>query len=282
LISRNPHGGTWVPLIVIALVALPFLGGAAYTAYRSLWFQFAAARAEGTVVEVSEGTPSLTVEYRTAGGEVLRTETGGSDYYRHLANGDFVLVFYDPQKPADARVDLWLEHWIVPLILLVPGSLIMLAAWLIGSGFRSNFFSHRKPLATGGVPVQAEFVRVRVGMDMDRLLASRRNVGSFSLTDEDGRCELIHNGEKRDPFDPAVQRELGLRHIVVARGQDPRTGKERFYESEPLENNPQRLLEGSPITVYVDPKRPDVYRMELPGQQKKTSTAKGQSPITKL
>src|SRR6185503_7000773 len=156
--SRNSRvGRTWIPFIVLSLVALPFLAGAAYSAYKSLWFKYAAERAQGTVVEVSQGAPELTVEYRTKSGEVLRTTTAGSDLYRDIARGDSLPVFYDPREPANARVDLWLENWIVPLLLLVPGAIIMLAAGLIGSAFRSDPFGGRK-LAAGGTPVQAEFV----------------------------------------------------------------------------------------------------------------------------
>jgi hypothetical protein len=127
--SWNRHD--WTAIITLALAVVPFLWGAGYMTYRSLWFQHAAARAEGTVVEVSDGTPALTVEYRTAGGEMLRTESGGSDFYRGIARGDFLLVFYDPQNPADARIDLWLEHWILPIITAFPGVLILLSMALI-------------------------------------------------------------------------------------------------------------------------------------------------------
>ena len=276
--------GSWVTGITLTLVALPFLLGAAYTSYRSLWFKYAAERAEGVVVEVSSGTPDLKVEYKTRSGEELRTETGGSDFYKGIGQGDKLTVFYDPRNPKDARVDLWLEHWIFPILLAVPGGIIMLAMVLITSQLRKDPFA-RPRLETGGTPVPAEFMRVRLGVDLD--LDRERAAGDFRLSEQDGRYELVHNGQKRDPYDPAVQRELGLCYIVEARGKDPGTGAERLFESEPLESNPERLLQGRSITVYVDPKRPDIYRMELPFQKKTAArqaapTKARQSPITKL
>lgn len=270
--------GTWTAAITLTLVALPFLWGAGYMSYRSLWFQHAAARAEGTVVEVSDGTPELTVEYRSASGEVLRTETGGSDYYKGIARGDKLTVFYDPQHPKDARVDLWLENWILPLITAVPGILILGTMLLIVTHLRKDPFA-RPQLETGGTLVQAEFVRVRLGVDLD--LDLERAPGDFRLTEQDGRYELAHNGRKRDPYDPAVQRELGLCYIVEARGKDPKTGAERLFESDPLDSNPGRLIQGRTISVYVDPKRPEIYRMELPFQRKAPSKAQS-NPITKM
>ncbi len=207
-----------------------------------------------------------------------RIESGGSDYYKGYARGDKLTVFYDAQNPADARIDLWLEHWILPILVVIPGAVILLAMFLITSHMRKDPFA-RPQLEKGGTLVPAEFLRVRLSVDLD--LDRERAAGDFKLTERDGHYELIHNGEKRDPYDPAVQRELGLCYVIEAKGKDPKTGTERLFESDPLPSNPERLIQGRTITVYVDPKRPEVYRMELPFQKKAPSKAQS-SPITKL
>ncbi len=102
----------------MAALLLPFLLGLGYMCYQTLWFQYAAAQVEGRVVEVkAEGLPSLVVEYRTADGKVLRTGTDGSDAYAGYAVGDPVGVFYDPAQPENVRLDFFLEHWLLPIIL---------------------------------------------------------------------------------------------------------------------------------------------------------------------
>ncbi|HKA46103.1 MAG TPA: DUF3592 domain-containing protein [Burkholderiales bacterium] len=274
--------GSWVTAIVLTLAALPFLWGAGYMTYRSLWFQHAAARAEGTIVEISGGAPALTVEFRTTDGQTRRTESGGSDLNKGYAKGDKLTVFYDAQQPADARLDLWVENWLLPLITAVPGAIILLAMVLIVSTMRSRSPFEKPEFETGGTLVPAEFVRVRISPDFDRAWDTKRAPGDFTLTERNGRWELKHNGKERDPYDPAVQRDLGLCYVVEAKGKDPKTGAERFFESEPLDSNPERLIQGRPISVYVDPKRPDVYRMELPFQKKAAPTKGQASPITKL
>lgn len=276
--------GTWATTITMTLVALPFLLGALYMTYRSLWFQYAAARADGTIVEISDGTPTLTVEFRTTAGETKRTESAGSDLYKDYATGDKLTVFYDPQRPADARLDLWIENWLLPILTLVPGAIIVLAMMLIVRSFREDPFAR---LEKGGTLVQTEFVRVRLGVDMDPEWDLKRPPGDFTLKEEDGRWELVHNGRKRDAYDPAVQRELGLCWLVETRGKDPRNGVDTVFQSEPLSSNPERLLQGvRTIPVYVDPKRPMVYRMELPFQQTRKQPQKPKAamagPITKL
>jgi len=72
---------------------------------------------------------------------------------------------------------------------------------------------------------------------------------------------------------------MSYRFVVHAKGRDPGTGAERLFESDPLDSNPERLLECRTIPVYIDPKRPATYRMELPFQQKPAARS---SPITKL
>lgn len=131
----------WPAAIVLTLAALPFLLGAAYTSCRSLWFQYAAERSNGTVVDTT-ADGELTVEYLNAEEKLFSTKSGGSDYYKGYRPGDKLTVFYDSRNPEDARIDLWLEHWIVPLLLLFPGSIMLLAMVLISSGLAG---SHSKP-----------------------------------------------------------------------------------------------------------------------------------------
>ena len=66
----------WPAAITLTLAALPFLLGAAYTGYRSLWFQYAAERSNGTVVDTTAdgfrvlawvvGIPGLALAYWSA------------------------------------------------------------------------------------------------------------------------------------------------------------------------------------------------------------------------
>lgn len=114
---------------VFLLAALPFLLGAGYMSYRTLWFKLAGERAVGTVVGITSGTPSLVVEYLTASEELFTTESAGSDLYRDIALRDKLTVFYDPRNPSDARLDLFVENWVLPLVVGFFGLFVVLA-WL--------------------------------------------------------------------------------------------------------------------------------------------------------
>jgi len=127
--------GNRTAAIALTLAVLPFLWGAAYTGYRSLWFKYAAERSVGTVAETA-ADGALKVEYLTKDEVLLTTESGGSDYYKGYQPGDKLTVLYDPEDPADARIDLWLEHWILPLLIAFPGVMIMFAMLLIFSHLR--------------------------------------------------------------------------------------------------------------------------------------------------
>ena len=177
------------------------------------------------------------------------------------------------------RWRLWANRWRKSSGFGKVLSIILLAMGLITSSLRKDPFA--KPVfESGGTLVPAEFVRVRLEVDMD--LDRERAAGDFSLTEKDGRYELTHNGQKRDPYDPTVQRELGLGYIVEARAKHPVTGADLLFESDALPSNPERLLEGRTIPVYVDLKRPQNYRMELPLKKSPSLKAQSASPITKL
>jgi len=107
------------------LVALPFVFVVGSMVQRTLWFKFAAERAVGRVVETSGGdAPSITVEYLVRDGRNLRTESDGSIGYRNIARGEAITVFYDPSDPEYARLDLFLENWLAPLLIAVVGGMV--------------------------------------------------------------------------------------------------------------------------------------------------------------
>jgi hypothetical protein len=127
-------------LVTMLLVALPFVAGTGWMTYRSLWYLFAAERAEGTIVEMAQGsTPSLTVEYRRRDGSTQRVETDGSASYTRFNTGDRLSVMYDPERPDRVRVDLIAENWLLVIIVGAITLLIVGTFWLIYRQFNAPF-----------------------------------------------------------------------------------------------------------------------------------------------
>lgn len=112
----------------VAVVLLPFVAAAVYATAQAVWFVSAAARAEGTVVAKSEdGLPSLTVAYMPRGAaEPLQIESDGTESYGAVPLGAKITVFYDAERPAHARLDLFLELWLWPMIFGVLALLVAL------------------------------------------------------------------------------------------------------------------------------------------------------------
>jgi hypothetical protein len=124
-------------LISMSLVLVLFLAPALITTYQALWFQFAAARIEGVVVEIPEDSlPSLVVEFKVPGQPPLRANSDGSDAYADYRVGDRVGVFYDPEQPEDARLDLFLELWLGPIVMGSLALIMGLIMALIARSFR--------------------------------------------------------------------------------------------------------------------------------------------------
>ena len=126
------HRQNRVLLISLALMLSPFVLGTGYLCYQSIWFVYGANRAVGKVVEITnDALPSLVIEYRPKNAKTLRVESDGSESYSAFNVGDTLTVFYDPSDPENARPDLFLELWVMPIIMGFVTCIVLLAVVLI-------------------------------------------------------------------------------------------------------------------------------------------------------
>lgn len=260
---RMEQNGNRVMIAVLLAVSLPCLLGSAYMSYRSLWFQYATQAAQGQIIAKTGDVPELTVAYRTASGQTRQVQSAGSDLYDNFMVGDQLTVYYDAQQPADVRLDLFVEMWLLPLLLGVFGGFFFLPVVFMSAAQLRRWRS-RVDLETQGKIVQADYLGYTMTMDLDRFRKRPGELGSVSLSSENGKHGLVHNGRERDPLDPLVQRELELRFVVQARWRDPATGAEYFFESEPVTENPDKRVRGGKLSVRIDPANPEHYRFEPP------------------
>ncbi|PKM37221.1 MAG: hypothetical protein CVV06_07005 [Gammaproteobacteria bacterium HGW-Gammaproteobacteria-10] len=102
-----------IGLMAMLITLTPFVLITLFLCYKSLWFQYAAERTEGRIVEINvESLPSLVVEYSTAKTGPLHIESDGAEANRAYQVGDELTVFYDPADPNNAKLDLFLELWL--------------------------------------------------------------------------------------------------------------------------------------------------------------------------
>ena len=123
--------------LILLLLGLPF----AFTSYQALWFRFAAAQVDGHVVQINmtgrqKSLPSLVIEYRAADAKPMRIETDGTAANASYKVGDRLRVFYDPARPENARLDLFLELWLGPVVLGALLAIVGLIAALIARGLK--------------------------------------------------------------------------------------------------------------------------------------------------
>lgn len=269
--DEEPRANRGMSGLLLA-IALPCLLAAGWLLGLALWDRSFAQQAVGRVVEISGEVPALTVEFDAGEATMRRVVSAGSDLHGNYAVGDRIHVWFDPQRPQAARLDLFIDNWLFPLMLGVFGGFFALPLLFVPE-LRPFRGSRRKALAAGGSRVQAEFDGIRPVLDLRAMRRLARSPGSVSLEQQNGQYRLLHNGQPRDPFDALVQRELGLRYVLQARWTDSRSGIEYFFESAPLDENPERHARGRTIPVFIDPQDPQRYRMDL-------SFLPGQSPAT--
>ena len=126
-------------LIMLSLMLLPFLFGTIYLCYQSLWFTYAAERALGQIVEIkNDGLPSLVIEYQPVNGEALRIESDGSESYAAIKVGDTLTVFYQADKPENARIDLFMELWLGPIVMGFITGIVLVMVLLIARAMQTT------------------------------------------------------------------------------------------------------------------------------------------------
>lgn len=67
----------------------------------------------------SSSTQMLIVEF-TVNGETYTVKSYSTYPIGRFALGDSIEVLYDPDDPATAQIDLFMEHWFTPILSTLP------------------------------------------------------------------------------------------------------------------------------------------------------------------
>ena len=125
-------------LIALVLMLLPFVSGTLYLCYQSFWFVLGAERAQGEVIEIkNDKLPSLVVEYQPRDGVVYKIESDGAESYQSFKIGDRLTVFYEADDPENARLDLFWEIWIGPIVMSAITGIVILLVVMIARSIKS-------------------------------------------------------------------------------------------------------------------------------------------------
>jgi hypothetical protein len=129
------------PLLIgsgFVLLGLLLLAGGFFFYGRTAKFRQRAIATEGVVCDLQVGETSdgddvyhPVFRYRTREGHeyTIRSDTGTNPPGFKI--GQSVGIFYDPDKPSDARIDTFAQLWLVPLILLLAGTLICIVGTIV-------------------------------------------------------------------------------------------------------------------------------------------------------
>ncbi len=138
--ERRAAAGTWIAGGILALIGTIFFLVGVGIGWRS--FQFMdAARAEGVVIRVSNGKPTVRYEVQNKDYEVTGLISSKPPAF-HV--GEQVTVLYKPEKPEDAQIDGFVERWLFLTIFGCIGFILGLIGWsllffkIVGRLFRAR------------------------------------------------------------------------------------------------------------------------------------------------
>lgn len=185
-------------------------------------------KAQAQVVETiyepgSKGCYEIVLGWRLKNGKYVKHRLSESANFGPR-EGDKVEIAYDPQHPTTLVMINELRSLFLPLCTGFLGSFFSIFG--IGMGLRVvKTRSRNNWLATNGALVAAHFRNL--------VLDTSRSINGVN------------------PWK------------VVVCGNDPLTGKEMSFESEPVWQDPTRYLRNCPVDVYVDPNNPSRYYVDL-------------------
>ena len=115
---------------------------AAFLAYRTLNFSGNSLTATGEVVsyrEIPDGDSTRyipRIRFVTANGEIITVGGQMAGMSKRFAIGDKVPMIYDPREPMHARVALFMDNWLGPLIAMTVGVVGLIGGFLVRRAVR--------------------------------------------------------------------------------------------------------------------------------------------------
>src|SRR5690348_975399 len=211
---------------VFLILGLAFIALATLFLINTRGFIAHAHRAEGAVVDMLSDRDGYTpvVRFRTPQGKEVTFQESGKQKPAPYAVGDTLQVLYLPETPADARIDRFSSLWLLPTVF-----------GFLGAGFAG---------IGGGI--------ILYGMSAARkkeyLLAHGRAIETdFQGVERNGAIEF----NRKNPW------------RIASQWVNPESRQLRVFYSENLWFDPSRFVTAGKITVWLDPRNPKRYYMDV-------------------
>jgi len=121
---------------------------AAYLGYRTLNFSGSSLTATGEVVsyrEIPDGDSTRyipRIRFVTENGEIITVGGQMAGMSKRFAIGEKVPMVYDPREPMHARVALFMDNWLGPLIAAIVGAIGLAGGFLVRRAVRREMAKH--------------------------------------------------------------------------------------------------------------------------------------------
>lgn len=149
--------------------------------------------------------------------------------------GENVKVLYDKNNPKSAVIDSFIQRWLLEIVLFGFALVFIVIGYINMRMVRGN--RHKKWLLKNGERVDTEFQKV-----------------------EDG--SLSSSTNKSNGINIQTTHRQGT-YKIVSQWLDPTTNKVHVFRSENIWFNPEEYIKNMNISVYINPKNPNVYYVDI-------------------
>lgn len=228
-VPKNLYPYPWWHQMIFTLLGLALIGIATIGGIKSYEFVKYSVSVKGKIIGLAPQKYKRFMEpkfeFKTSEGKTIQVVSRADNRASAVLVGGEVDVLYSPSNPYYAEIDDWRNFWLLPIVF-----------GFMGSGFLAAGISKQIPefkdklrclrFKSNGVTIDTNFLRIERPLWWNR-----------------------HPDNK--PF------------VVVSSWRDPYSAETYHFRSKPLWTDPTSLLADRPIRVYLNPRNPLRYWMDL-------------------
>ena len=230
--------------VIFFLVGLFILVGDFYVTRGMLSFLSLSTRTDGKVTSIVQGRSSKgqymyspEISFTDAEGKILSFTSNLSTNSPNYKVGEAVSVLYNKDNHQDAKINTFFQLWFGTIVLSILG-VVFFVIGLFVLIFKFRNIAKVKDLLANGTKISAKVISVKASDPSQNSFVSNRS-SSFN-----------YNVSQQQTFN------------IVAQWLNPQDNQMYVFESEDLGYNPESIISGKNIDVYIDRMNPKRYYVD--------------------
>lgn len=229
---------TFITGVIFLLIGLGVLVGDFFMVSGNLSFLNNSLKADGNVVRIVQSRSSDNgnfmyspeISFTDALGQTITFDSNISSSVSTYQVGEKVSVLYNKNNPQDAKINTFFQLWFGPILMTFLGAIFFIVG-LLTLVFQAKKASLKKEMLSKGTKISAKVISVET--------SNMRSGFSYG------------------------SRIPAQTYQIVAQWLNPNDNKMYIFKSDNLSYNPESIVTGKNIDVYIDPLNLKKYYVDI-------------------